>query len=147
MCAAAADRTVVNADHSIAPDIGCRLTCYAYLVRREIGHTPGKPATERAITVCDPRGLAWQLYPNVAAVTASLNAHCDLLPSVTTVRNGSQKVGFPHPFFSKSSARSVIASVAVPITASASGAYNGLYSDSSFDVSPGQIERLDRASE
>ncbi len=26
MCAAAADRTVVNADHSIAPDIGFRLT-------------------------------------------------------------------------------------------------------------------------
>ena len=26
VCATAADRTVVNADHSIAPDIGCRLT-------------------------------------------------------------------------------------------------------------------------
>ena len=75
---AAADWTMVNADHSIAPDIGCRLARNAYLVRRKISHTPCEPTTEGAVTVGNPLGIAWQLYPNLAAVTASLNAHSDL---------------------------------------------------------------------
>lgn len=75
---AAADRAVVNADHSIAPDIGRRLAGNAYLIRREIGDTPCEPAAEGAIAVCNPLGLAWQLDLNVAAVTASVNAHGDL---------------------------------------------------------------------
>ena len=76
--AAAADWTMVNADHSIAPDIGCRLTGNAYLVRWKIGRTPCEPATEGAVTVCNPLGLVWQFDPHVAAVAASLNAHNDM---------------------------------------------------------------------
>lgn len=76
--AAAADRAMMNADHSIAPDIGRRLAGNAYLIRREIGDTPCEPAAEGAIAVCNPLGLAWQLDLNVAAVTASVNAHGDL---------------------------------------------------------------------
>ena len=59
VCATAADWTVVDADHSITPDIGRRLARNAHLVRREIGDTPCEPTTERAVTVRNPRGLAW----------------------------------------------------------------------------------------
>ena len=75
---AAADWTVVNANHSIAPHIGFRLARNAHLVRRKIGHSPCEPTTEGAVTVCNPRRLAWQLYSDVAAVAASLNGHSNL---------------------------------------------------------------------
>lgn len=73
--ATAADRAVMNANHSIPPDIGCRLARNCYLVRRIICDTPREPAAERAVTVCDPRRLAWQLYLHVAAMTAPVNTH------------------------------------------------------------------------
>lgn len=73
--AATADRAVVDSDHSIAPDIGCRLARNAHLVRREIGYSPCEPTTQRAVAVRDPFGLARKLYLNVAAVAASVNAH------------------------------------------------------------------------
>jgi hypothetical protein len=75
--AAAADWTMVNADQPVAPDISSRLAGNAYLIRWKISHTPRKPAAEGAVTVRNPRGLAWQLYPDVAAVTASVDSHGD----------------------------------------------------------------------
>ncbi|HXH00373.1 MAG TPA: hypothetical protein VNI79_08180 [Sphingomicrobium sp.] len=53
-----ANWTMVNADHSIAPDIGFRLAGNAHLARREISHTPRKPTTKGTVTVCNPLRLA-----------------------------------------------------------------------------------------
>ena len=72
---AAADRAVVDADHPIAPDIGCRLTRNAHLLWREIGDPPCEPATEGAVAVRDPRRRAWRLYADLAAMTASVDGH------------------------------------------------------------------------
>lgn len=72
---AAADYAVVNADHPIAPDIGCRLTRNAHLIWREICDPPCKLATEGAVAVCDPRRRAWRLYADLAAMTASVDGH------------------------------------------------------------------------
>ena len=80
--AAAAGRAVVNADHSVTPDIGHRLTGYAHLLRREIGDPPGQPAAQRAIAVRNPFGRPRQLNPNLAAVTASINAHARSLVGI-----------------------------------------------------------------
>jgi hypothetical protein len=44
--AAAADWAVMDADHSIAPNIGYRLPRDAHLFRGKIGDTPGKAATQ-----------------------------------------------------------------------------------------------------
>ena len=88
VCAAATDWTVVNADHAIAPDIGSRPARYAYLVWWKISDAPCEPATQGAVAVCDPRGLAWQFYPHLAAVTASVDHRGDLLLRVRTVRKG-----------------------------------------------------------
>ena len=43
---AAADRAVVNADHSVAPDIGFRLAGNMDMFRREVSHTPCEPPTK-----------------------------------------------------------------------------------------------------
>jgi len=83
--AAAADRAVVNTDHPVAPDIGCRLTGNAHLVGREISHAPGKPPTQRAVTVRNPCGLARQFYVHLAAVAASVNAHGHLYSPVWNI--------------------------------------------------------------
>jgi len=96
---AAADWAVVNADHSIAPDIGGRLTRNAHLVRRKISHAPGEPPTQRAVTVRNPCGPARQFYPHLAAVAASVNAHGRLYSPVWNIGKrgdgGSTAVPFP----------------------------------------------------
>lgn len=95
VCAAAADRTMMNADHAIAPDIGSRFTADADLLWREISDAPREPATERAITICNPRRLARHLYPDIAAVTAPVDHHGALLLRPAHLRNGCTDTGQP----------------------------------------------------
>jgi hypothetical protein len=75
MSAAAAHWTMVNTDHVIAPDIGDGFTGYVNIGRRVISGAPGSSPTERAITIRHPSRQARQLYPHVAAVTASFDGH------------------------------------------------------------------------
>ena len=87
MRAAAANRAVMNADHSVAPHIGSGLAADAYLLWRKISNAPCEAPTKGAVTVRNPFWPAWQFYLHVAAVAASVNAHRDLVFPVCGVRN------------------------------------------------------------
>ena len=78
MSSAAADRTVVDADHSVAPDICGGFSRNGHLVRRKICDPPRELPTERAIAIRNPLRLVRNLDPHVAAVTAAVNAHGDI---------------------------------------------------------------------
>ena len=72
---ASASRAVVDADHSVTPDVSCRFPSDGDLVRREIGDPPRELSTKRAVAVRDPRGLARNFDLHLAAVAAAMNAH------------------------------------------------------------------------
>ena len=79
MRAAAADRAVVDADHPITPDKSGRLAGNAHVFGRKIRDPPRQPMAKRAIALRHPRRHAGHLDPHIAAVTASLNAHGDVV--------------------------------------------------------------------
>ena len=72
---AAAGRTVMDADHSVAPDIGFRLAGNADLIGREICNPPGKPTAQGAVAVSNPCRGAEGLDTNFAAMTTSIDGH------------------------------------------------------------------------
>ena len=75
----AADWSMVDPDHSIAPYVGRRLARNAHLLRRKVGDSPRKSAAQRAIAIRDPLGLVRQLDPHLAAVTAPRNTHLNIV--------------------------------------------------------------------
>lgn len=69
---------MMNADHSIAPDVSITRACDRHLIWRIICDQPSGLAAKGAIAAPHPGRLKWNLNPDISAVTASRNGHRDI---------------------------------------------------------------------